>query len=121
VAQAYHRYWRAYSQALYTLDTSHMIEVATDGELRQVQEQVLGLRREHLAVHVLASHHVRIVSIKGSKATLYDEIHNRSFTINPVTKQPPHGSNQVDLEKDIYYLQKIHGTWKVVKSLRQEK
>jgi len=121
VIQAYHRYWQAYSQTLYTLNTSSMDTVAAGSELTQVQAQVAGLRQQKRAVHVVVSHHSLIVSVKGNKATVYDEIRNRSFTINPVTKQPPHGSNQADLEKDIYSLQKIHGSWKVVKSLRQEK
>lgn len=121
VIQAYHRYWRAYGQTLYTLNTSPMDGVAAGSELTQVQSQVASLRQQRRAVHVVVSHHALIVSVKGNNATVYDEIRNRSFTINPVTKQPPHGSNQADLEKDIYFLQKIHGRWKVVKSLRQEK
>lgn len=121
VIQAYHRYWQAYSQTLYTLNTSPMDGVAAGGELTQVQSQVASLRQQRRAVHVVVSHHALIVSVKENRATVYDEIHNRSFTINPVTKQPPHGSSQADLEKDIYFLQKIHGSWKVVKSLRQEK
>ncbi|HZU12177.1 MAG TPA: hypothetical protein VFB58_04995 [Chloroflexota bacterium] len=121
VIQAYYRYWRAYSQTLYTLNTSPMGAVAAGSELTQVQSQVASLRQQRRAVHVVVIHHALIVSVKGNKATVYDEIRNRSFTINPVTKQPPHGSNLADLEKDIYFLQKIHGSWKVVKSLRQEK
>jgi len=117
--QAYHRYWQDYSQALYTLDTSHMGSVATGAELRRVQAEVAGFRRRTRAVHVRVTHSALIVSIKGDSATVYDEIHNRSFTIDPVTKQPPQGSNQVDVEKDIYFFKNIHGIWKVTKSLRE--
>ena len=121
VILAYHHYWQVYSQALYTLTISHVSEVAAGSELRQIQAQVASLRRDNRAVRVRVTHHALIVSVKGEKATVYDEILNRSFTIDPVTKQPPQGSNQADLEKDIYFLQKAQGTWKVVKSLRQEK
>ncbi len=121
VVQAYHRYWQDYGQALYTLNTSHLSVVAADGELQQVRAQVVSLREAKRAVRVLVSHHALIVYIKGNNATIYDEIRNRSFTINPITKQPPRGSSQADLERDLYYLRKIHGSWKVVKSLREEK
>lgn len=117
--QAYHRYWQSYSQALYTLDTSHMSGVAVGAELRRVQAEVAGFRQRNRAVHVRATHSALIVSVKGDSAIVYDEIHNRSFTIDPVTKQPPQGSNQVDIEKDIYYFKRISGTWKVTKSLRE--
>ena len=118
--QAYHRYWQNYTQALYTLDPSHMGEVATGAELRRVQAEVAGFRRRNDAVRVRVTHHALIVSIKGDTATIYDEVLNRSFLIDPITKQPPHGSNQADLEKNIYSLKKIDGAWKVTKVLRQK-
>jgi hypothetical protein len=121
VVQAYDRYWRDYSQALYTLDTSQMSDVSSGGELRQVQAQVVSLLRDKRAVRTRVTHHALVVSIKGDKASVYDEILNRSFTIDPVTKQPPQGSNQADLEKDIYFFQRIHGKWKIVKSVRTGK
>jgi len=121
VMQAYHHYWRDYRQALYTLSSSQMSNVATGGELRQVEAQVVSLRRDNRAVRTRVTHHALVVSIRGDKATVYDEILNRSFTIDPVTKQPPQGSNRADLEKDIYFFQRIHGKWKVVKSVQAGK
>lgn len=121
VTQAYHRYWQTYSQALYTLDTSRMDTVATDSELKRVQAEVAGFRREGRAVHVRVTHDAVIVSLKGDAATVYDEQHDRSFLIDPVTKGPHVGPNSpAHLEKDIYYFKKVHGVWKVVKSLRQQ-
>jgi len=121
VMQAYHHYWRDYRQALYTLTSSQMSNVATGDELRQVQEQVVSLRRDNHAVRTRVTHHALVVSIRGDKATVYDEILNRSFTIDPVTKQPPQGSNRADLEKDIYFFQRVQGKWKVVKSVQAGK
>jgi len=121
VMQAYHHYWRDYRQALYTLSSSQMSNVATGGELRQVEAQVVSLRRDNRAVRTRVTHHALVVSIRGDKATVYDEILNRSFTIDPVTKQPPQGSNRADLEKDIYFFQRIHRKWKVVKSVQAGK
>jgi hypothetical protein len=65
------------------------------------------------------SHSALIVSIKGSTATVYDDQRDSSFLINPATKEPHNGSVQPYSEKDIYYLRKMNGNWKVVKSLRQ--
>ncbi len=121
VMQAYHHYWRDYRQALYTLISSQMSNVATGDELRQVQEQVVSLRRVNHAVRTRVTHHALVVSIRGDKATVYDEILNRSFTIDPLTKQPPQGSNRADLEKDIYFFQRVQGKWKVVKSVQAGK
>ena len=120
VQQAYHNYWQDYSQALYTLDTSHMSDVATGDELKRVQAEVAGFRQENRAVHVQVAHNALIVAIKGATATLYDEQHDGSFLIDPVTKEPHHGPNKVHVEKDIYFLKKINGIWKVTKSLRQK-
>jgi len=121
VMQAYHHYWRDYRQALYTLTSSQMSNIATGDELRQVEAQVVSLRRDNHAVRTRVTHHALVVSIRGDKATVYDEILNRSFTIDPVTKQPPQGSNRADLEKDIYFFQRIQGKWKVVKSVQAGK
>jgi CYTH domain-containing protein len=96
-----------------------MSDVATGNELRRVQAEVAALQQRHRAVRVRVSHSALIVSIKGDRATVYDEQHDRSFLINPVTKEPHNGSVPPFLEKDIYYLQKVDGTWKIVKSLRQ--
>jgi hypothetical protein len=120
VTQAYYRYWRGYSQALYTLTTSHIGQVAAGGELRRIEAEVAGFRRQNYAVRVRVSHHALIVSIKGDTATIYDEVLNRSFAIDPVTKQPGQGSNRADLEKNIYTLKRIGGVWKVTKLLRQQ-
>ena len=117
---AYHRYWQDYSQALYTLNTSHMGDVAIGAELRRVRAEVDGFRRRNDAVRVRVTHHALIVAMKGNTATIYDEVLNRSFLIDPVTKQPPRGSNQADLEKNIYSLKKTDGAWKVIRVLRQK-
>jgi hypothetical protein len=119
VERAYYRYWRDYSQALFTLDTSHMSDVAAGAELKRVQAEVADLRQGNYAVHVRVSHSALIVSIKGDTATVYDDQRDSSFLINPVTKEPHNGSVQPYPEKDIYYLRKMNGNWKVVKSLRQ--
>lgn len=120
VVQAYYRYWLAYSRALYTLDASHMHNVADDGELQRVQAEVAGFRQEDRAVHVLVTHHYLLLRLTGKRAQVYDQQLDRSFLINPVTKQPHTASTAGHTEKDIYFLKKIDGVWKVTKSLRQQ-
>lgn len=120
VIQAYIHYWHVYSRALYTLDASPVNAVASDGELTRIEAEVAGFRGEDRAVHVRVTHHYLIVSITGDRARLYDEQLDRSFLINPVTKEPHSAPNKGHHEKDIYFLQKVDGVWKVTKSLRQQ-
>lgn len=120
VIQAYRQYWQVYSRALYTLDTSQVHTVAVDGELVRIKAEVAGFRKQDRAVHVRVTHHYLIVSITGDRARLYDEQLDRSFLINPITKEPHTAPNNGHREKDIYFLRKIGGVWKVTKSLRQQ-
>lgn len=120
VVDAYGRYWRVYSAALYTLNTSRVGEVAADGELHRIKAEVASFRRQNYAVRVRVTHSALIISIKGDAATVYDEVRNRSFAIDPVTKKPGQGSNRADLEKNVYTLRRIHGVWKVTRLLRQQ-
>jgi hypothetical protein len=120
VMEAYDRYWKTYSQALYTLNTSAISQVAGGNELRRVKVEVASFRQKNDAVHVRVSHHALIIAIKGNSATIYDEQHDGSWAIDPVTKEPHQGPNWRHLEKDFYYLKNTGGVWKVVKSVRQE-
>jgi hypothetical protein len=120
VMQAYNQYWQDYSQALYTLSTSRIGQVAAGDEFRRVKAEVAGFRQSNDAVHVRVSHHALIVAIKGNTATIFDTEHDGSWAIDPVTKEPYQAPNRHHLEKDIYFLKKTSGVWKVVKSVRQE-
>jgi len=119
VMQAYHHYWRDYRQALYTLTTSRMSRAAAGNELQRVESEVAGFKKRGYAVRVRVTHHALIVSITADTATVYDEVLNRSYAVDPVTKQPGQGSSRADREKNVYSLQKFHGVWKVTKVLRQ--
>ncbi len=119
VMQAYHHYWRDYRRALYTLTASSLSRVAAGNELQRMESEVAGFKKRGYAVRVRVAHHALIVSITGDTATIYDEVLNRSYAVDPVTKQPGQGSSQADREKNVYSLQKFHGVWKVTKVLRQ--
>jgi hypothetical protein len=120
IEDAYRRYWDVYSDALFNLDTSRLSSVAADEELRLMREEVEDFRRRGRAVRAVVTHSYLVLDVTESSATVYDEILDSSFLINPVTKQPPEGPDTRQLSKDIFYLKKLDGTWKVVRSLRQE-
>ena len=118
VLNAYQHYWQVYSDALLNLDTSHVGEVATGEELARIQQEVDGFRSRNHALRVVVEHHFMVFDVTASDAKVYDETHDRSYTVDPVTKLPPQGPDQADIEKDTYFLQNIGGTWKVTKSVR---
>lgn len=120
VEQAYLRYWERYSEALETLDTSRVPEVATGEELARIQEEVESVRQKGQAVRVDVSHNYVIFDIEPDEAKVFDEILNRSYSIDPVTLSPSQGPDVTDLEKDTYFFTKVDGVWKVTKSVRQE-
>jgi hypothetical protein len=120
IEDAYRDYWEVYSAALFNLDTSRLGEVAADEELRLMREEVEDFRRRGRAVRAVVTHSYLILDTTENSATVYDEIRDSSFLINPVTKQPNEGPDARQLSKDIYYFKKLDGAWKVVRSLRQE-
>jgi hypothetical protein len=120
IEDAYRRYWDVYSDALFNLDTSRLSSVSADEELRLMREEVEDFRRRGRAVRAVVTHSYLVIDVTESSATVYDEILDSSFLINPVTKQPPEGPDTRQLSKDIFYLKKLDGKWKVVRSLRQE-
>jgi hypothetical protein len=119
IEDAYRRYWEVYSDALFNLDTSRLLEVATDDELRRMREEVEDFRRRNRAVRAVVTHSYLVVDVTASEAKVYDEIRDSSSLIDPVTKQPPQGPDAGQLSKDIFFLRKVDGTWKVIRSLRQ--
>ncbi|HZS01044.1 MAG TPA: hypothetical protein VFE37_20160 [Chloroflexota bacterium] len=120
IEDAYRRYWEVYSAALFNLDTSRLAEVAADDELRRLREEIEDFRRRNRAVRAVVTHDYLVVDVTATEATIYDEIRDSSFLIDPVTKNPPQAPDPRHLVKDIFHLKKVDGTWKVHKHLRQE-
>ncbi len=119
VEQAYLKYWQVYGDALLSLDTSRVPDVAMDEELRRIQEQVDSFKQRKQAVRVDVSHRYFVFDVSGDDAKVYDEITNRSWAVDAVTKEPSKGPGESDLEKDTYFFKKIDGTWRVTKSVTQ--
>lgn len=119
VEQAYLRYWERYSQALLTLDTAPIAEVADSDERMRIEAEVAGFRVRGRAVRVLVDHRYRIGNLSAQAAVVTDAISNRSFTVDPKTLEPAQGPDVADLEQDTYLMKKLGGIWKVVQSTRQ--
>ncbi len=119
VEQAYLRYWDVYAAALLDLDASRLGEVAAGDELRRIQEEIAGYRRAGYAVRVRVTHDYVVVDVTASEARLADEIVDRSFRVDPVTKDPPQGSDAGKTVRDLFVLQKSDGIWKVARSVRE--
>ncbi|MPZ16150.1 MAG: hypothetical protein GEU73_17330 [Chloroflexi bacterium] len=120
IEEAYLRYWDVYSEALLNLDTSRIPEVAADDELRRIEEEVGGLRNRNEAARINVTHDYEILDITSTGGTVYDEALNQSYTVDPVTKTSPEGTNRSEILRDLYFFEKRDHMWKIVKSYRVE-
>ena len=119
VADAYQRYWQVYSDAMLQLDSSLLPQVTAGAALKDNQDEIAGLQARKRAVRVVVEHHFFVFNVTATDARVYDEVHNQSYLVDPVTKQAPQSSQQVDIEKDTFQLSKLDGSWKVTTSTRQ--
>ncbi len=119
VEQAYLRYWDVYSTALLELDASRLSEVASADELQRIQDEIARYKQAGYAVRVRVTHNYVIVDLTADEARVADEIVDRSFRVDPVTKNPPQGPDQGTTVRDLFVLQRIDGVWKVTRSVRE--
>lgn len=120
VLTSYEMYWRAYSAALLELDGALVDQVADGEEKERVRREIADLQAEGVALRVNVQRNPLVVESNQSSAIIFDEMVNNSFYVDAVTKQPPQGSGSGAVLRDIYYLEKIGNTWKVVRSVRQK-
>lgn len=119
VEQAYLRYWDVYASAALNLDTSQLYEVATGDELQRMRDEIAGFRQAGYAVRVRVSHDYLVFDVTSGAARVSDEIVDRSFRVDPVTKNPPEGSNEATTVRDLFIFTRADGAWKVAKSVRE--
>jgi hypothetical protein len=112
-------YWEAYSLALLNLDVAHMERVAAGEELRRISDEIDMLRSQGVALRVVVTHKPLIVEMTDSSAVIFDEVVNNSFYVDPVTKDPPIASGSGEIVRDNFYLERVNGAWKVLRSTRQ--
>ena len=119
VEEAYLRYWDVYTGALLNLDVSRLAEVVAEDELRRIQAEIAGFRQAGHALRVRVTHNYLIFDVTADEAKILDEIVDRSFRVDPVTKDPPQGSDESTTVRDLFLLKKAGGAWRVTKSIRE--
>lgn len=119
VITAYLRYWELYAEAVLNLDHSVLIGAASEEELRQVQEEVETLRAEGVALRVVIEHRPTVIELTDTAATVFDEMTNNSFYVDPDTHEPPEGEGSGETLVDTFFLEKVDGQWIVIRSIRQ--
>ncbi len=119
VLAAYATYWELYAEAVLNLDHSVLIGAASEEELQQVQEEIETLRADGVALRILIEHRPTVIELTGTTATVFDEMTNNSFYVDPETHEPPEGEGSGETLVDTFFLEKVDGQWIVIRSIRQ--
>lgn len=117
---AYSRFWDVRTEAAANVDPSRLPEVAAGPALEREQAEIAELAARGVAAVVDVDHEVGLVSLSQDQAELYDEYVNRSYLVDPSTREPVGAPEPEQLVKVSYRLQKVDGTWKVVDSERHD-
>lgn len=118
VEQAYLKYWEVYSEAMYTLDTSRLSEVAAGERLEQAVTEVEKLKAQGKAAKIDVEHDFFVFDATANTARVHDEYVNNSYAIDPETKRPIGAPGKSESIVDTYFLERIDGVWKVVRGVR---
>lgn len=118
VQAAYSTFWNIRTDAAFNLDVSRLPEVMDGPALEREREQIADLEARGVAAVIEAEHEVGLLSLSPEEAELYDEYLNRSFLVDPATKEPVGVPEPEEVVKVSFRLKKIDGVWKVVDSER---
>ena len=120
VSQAYLHYWEVYGEALYNMDTSRLSEVMTGPRLERALAEVSNLRDQNRAVKIVVDNRPVVVQVEGDQAVVLDSYENRSYLIDPVTKEPlSQPSDTAETIRDRVTLTRVGGIWKVLDTVRE--
>jgi hypothetical protein len=119
VLAAYLGYWELYAEAVLHLDESVLIGVASDDELQQVRDEIETFRSQGVALRVVIEHRPVVLELTETSATVFDEMTNNSFYVDPETLEPPEGEGSGETLIDTFLLEKVDGRWIVIRSIRQ--
>ena len=119
VIAAYLRYWDLYAEAVLNLDHSVLLGAASEEELQQVREEIETLRAQGVALRVVIEHRPTVIELTDTTATVFDEMTNNSFYVDPETHEPPEGEGSGETLVDTFFLEKVDGQWIVIRSIRQ--
>ncbi|MGE3511389.1 MAG: hypothetical protein AB7N65_21170 [Vicinamibacterales bacterium] len=118
VQAAYSTFWEIRAEAAFNLDVSRLPEVLDGSALEREREQIADLEARGVAAVIDAEHEVGLLSLSPEEAELYDEYLNRSYLVDPSTKEPVGAPESDEVVKVSFRLKKIDGVWKVVDSER---
>lgn len=118
VQAAYSAFWEIRTEAAFNLDDSRLAEVMDGPALEREREQIADLEARGVAAVIEAEHEVGLLSLSPDEAELYDEYLNRSYLVDPATKEPVGAPEPEEVVKVSFRLKKIDGVWKVVDSER---
>lgn len=115
VLRAWSDYLRVYQDAMLKLDTSHLTEVMAGDALQRITGEVNRLAAQHSPVVIIeTNHHVAIVKLSNTSATLADEFLDGSEYVDAKSGQPIKRTTPPDQVLMTYKFQKTGTTWKVV-------
>jgi hypothetical protein len=118
VEAAYLKSWDIYSEAVRTLDSSHVAEIYAETALATVTSEVDELKRASTPVKVDVNHSYQVQIVGPDRAVVVDAYVNHSVFVDPVSGEPTESDPNKRL-LDTYTLKKLEGTWKVVGISRQ--
>lgn len=119
VEQAYLKYWDVYAEAMLTLDTTRLPEVAAGERLKQAVGEVEKLKAQGKAAKIQIEHKYFVFDVTNKTATVHDEYVNSSYAVDPNTKQPVGAPGESERLVDSYFFERTDGVWKVVSGVRQ--
>lgn len=119
VLNAYVRYWKVYTEALFGLDESHLAEVMAGPRLDRAIQEIRSLSAQGRAVRIVVENDPAVASIVGDVAQVIDVYKNSSYQIDAVTKQPVAGTGTPNVLRDTVTLERVGGVWKVRDAVRQ--
>ncbi len=119
VAEAYLAYWDAYTDALLFLDASLVEEVTAEAERERVQAEVESLRADGVAARVRVEHDFSVVDLRPDQAVVVDRFVDRSFYVDPATRQPEVSDVPGQTFQDTFHMRRLEHGWVVVLSERQ--
>jgi len=110
--------WQKLS-TMYTLDASHLADVASGERLQQATDEVQKVKAQGKAAKIDVQHNIGIFDVTDSSASVHDEYINNSYSIDPSTKKAVGAPGQTQHISDTYLLQRVTGVWKVVSGVRE--
>jgi hypothetical protein len=111
---AFQRYSDVRAEAEWSLDGSRLTEIMPGAELAGSLHYLDELRASGRAVRTKVGHNVRVSRALADEAEVVDDVTDWSVYVDAVTRQPLQPEPAGRQLREVYFLRKIDGVWKVV-------